>query len=748
MNSSTRRGLVTCASTLVLAAAVSLAVPRARAEAAEAAADAPATVAEVIVTAEKRGEKTLDVPMSLTALGGADLVRSASFRLEDFVATVPGLQMVGVGGFGSQLVIRGLTTGTLSVNSSVATYIDETPYTANGSVGLSDFVTPNIDTFDLQRVEVLRGPQGTLYGANALGGLLKYVTNAPDPTHFAAAAEAGINTVDGSGSGHDLHGMVNLPLGDRLALRVVGYSNDAPGFINDPSRGLKDINTASTRGGRASLLFKPTDNLSLRLSATLQRRAFDDAAAETVQPFTLQPTVAPLAKSTLIGNPGHVDNAIYNLTVDYALSWARLVSSTSYTRYDSVLLSDASSLYSPILNPIFAAILGTYVPYGLALPQPAGNHQVTQELRLSSLPDQPLEWQVGAYYADQKGRLDQFTYPIDPTSRQILYNFPISSGGFYFRNSYRETAVFADADWHVTPTFDLAAGGRYSHNDQSFHEAGFGLLGGTAVFGAPSSEGVFTFSTDARWHLQPSVMVYARIAEGFVPGGPNAVIPTADNTVPVVFHSSTTLNYETGVKASLDHGRIVAEVSAFDIEWRKIQLSAAFGGESAVVNGGEARSTGLEWNLGWRPLAGLNLDVNGAYTDAHLTSDTPASVNGHSGDRLPVVPRLSTSVSADYERHLAGPWSGFVGVNWRTTGSRYADFDFTGGRQITPAYSLTDLKAGLATDRWTLTAFVKNAGNTLAINSLSSNTLAGGFGPQSATLYQPRTFGLSLAANW
>ena len=113
-----------------------------------------------------------------------------------------------------------------------------------------------------------------------------------------------------------------------------------------------------------------------------------------------------------------------------------------------------------------------------------------------------------------------------------------------------------------------------------------------------------------------------------------------------------------------------------------------------------------------------------------------------------MVPRLSTSVSADYEHHMVGPWSGFVGVNWRTTGSRYADFDFTGGRQIMPAYSLTDLKAGLATDRWTLTAFVKNAGNTLAINSLSANTLAGGFGPQSATLYQPRTFGLSLAAHW
>ena len=134
---------------------------------------AATTVGEIVVTAEKRGEKTVDVPMALTALSGDQLTRSGDFRLEDFVGKVPGLQMIGVGGFGSQLVIRGLTTGSLSVNSSVATYVDETPYTSNGSVGLSDFVTPNLDPYDMQRIEVLRGPQGTLYGANALGGLLK-----------------------------------------------------------------------------------------------------------------------------------------------------------------------------------------------------------------------------------------------------------------------------------------------------------------------------------------------------------------------------------------------------------------------------------------------------------------------------------------------------------------------------------------------------------------------------------------------
>ena len=746
MNSPLQRRLVASASTLALAATLGLSAAPSRA--ATTASDTATSLAEVIVTAEKRGEKTLDVPMALSALTGADLVRSNSFRLEDFVGKVPGLQIVGVGGFGSQLVIRGLTTGSLSVNSSVATYVDETPYTSNGSVGLSDFVTPNLDTFDMQRIEVLRGPQGTLYGANALGGLLKYVTNAPDPAHFAASVDAGFSTVDGGGSGYDFHGMVNLPLSDKLALRLVGYTNRYPGFIDDPSRGLRNINTAFTSGGRASLLYKPTDALSIRLSAIYQRRSFDDFANEIVEPFTLAPVTGPLTKETLIGNPGHVENQIYNLTIEDRLPFARLISSTSYTRYDSFLLSDASTLYSPILDPIFASIFGVYVPYGLALPQPAYNHDVTQEIRLSSLPGQTLEWQVGGYFADQGGKLNQFTYLIDPTSKQLLYNFPINTGGFFFNSHYREYAAFANADWHITPTFDISAGGRYSHNEQVFNEQGFGLLGGSAVFGTPSSEGVFTFSTDARWHVTPGVMLYTRVAEGFVPGGPNAVIPTANSPVPTIYQSSTTLNYEGGVKASLDHNRFVAELSVFDIEWRKIQLSAAFNGESAVVNGGGARSTGVEWNLSFTPLAGLNLDFNGAFDDAHLTTDTPASVNGFAGDRLAETPRWSTSVAAEYEHHLFGDYTGFGGVDWRYTGSRYSDFDFTGGRQIAPAFDIVDLRAGVSATRWTLTAFIKNVGNKLAINYLSAITLAGGFGPQSANIYQPRTFGMSLSVKY
>jgi outer membrane receptor protein involved in Fe transport len=190
------------------------------------------------------------------------------------------------------------------------------------------------------------------------------------------------------------------------------------------------------------------------------------------------------------------------------------------------------------------------------------------------------------------------------------------------------------------------------------------------------------------------------------------------------------------------------EVSAFSIAWQDIQIAASFGGVSTTLNGGAARSSGVEWNIGATPLAGLSLNLNGAYTDARLTENLPASVNGLDGDRLPGSPRWSTSFSANYERPLTSTLSGFVGLDWRYAGDREGEFTATGPRQRMSSYDMLDLRAGLATERWKLTAFVKNVGDELAISSVSSSTLAGEFGPQMANIYQPRTFGLTVTADF
>ena len=191
------------------------------------------TVEIVTVTAERRAEAESDVPMSVTALSGADLTRDNATRFEDYVDQVPGLNIIQSSPVTNQVILRGVTIGANSINSSVAVYLDETPYTSEGRFANAG-IAPNLDTYDLQRVEVLRGPQGTLYGSLALAGVMKYVTNEPDPSEFTASGQIGWNSVYSGNNGYHLHGVVNVPLSDDLALRVVGYDSFYPGYIDDP----------------------------------------------------------------------------------------------------------------------------------------------------------------------------------------------------------------------------------------------------------------------------------------------------------------------------------------------------------------------------------------------------------------------------------------------------------------------------------------------------------------------------------
>jgi iron complex outermembrane recepter protein len=695
---------------------------------------------EIVVTAERRSERLLDVPMSLSALSGDELARSGSYRLEDFVGSVPGLTVIDAGAMGSQLVIRGMTTGVQAVNSAVATYIDETPYAAQGPFVDSTFAAPNLDTFDMQRIEVLRGPQGTLYGSNALGGLVKYVTNAPDPSALAVKLETSGSSVYNGGTGFDAHAMVNVPLGADTALRVVGYDNYYPGFIDDPSRGLSDVNGSHFAGGRASLLYAPAGNFSVRISALYQERWWDDWSDEDVNPGTLRPIYGNLIQENLISQPGHTQTEIYNATINWDTGPVKLLSSTSYSKFRT----DATVDYSKMLGPLISSILGS--SYGLTYQNDTDIHTITQEIRLSSPDEGRLQWKAGGFFTDESGYNYEPFFPIDVTSKTVLFTFPTNLGASVFPVFYREYAGFGSLDYHFTPTFDVDLGGRYSENKQTFHEVASGLLTGDEDFGQTSSQGIFTYSADARWHVTPTNMFYARIAEGFVPGGPNDVVP-GGNLAPS-YRSSTTINYEAGIKSSLLEDHLTVEVSAFLIDWRDIQLQAIIGGLGTFVNGGKARSQGLEWNFAYVPLSGLTLGFNGAYTDAYLTQQTPASVNGQVGDRLPSVPLWETSASANYERHLFGDYSGFAGLNWRFTGNRYADFLAVGPRQEMPAYHIVDLRTGLETKRWSVSAFVKNVANRLAINYLQPETQAGGSGPQTATIYTPRTVGAAFTVNF
>jgi len=691
---------------------------------------------EIVVTAQKRQENLMDTPMSVSALTGEDLARDHATRFEDYVGSVPGLNLIEGGPVTNQLVIRGVTTGNNPINSTVAVYLDETPWTSEGPFA-NPGIAPNLDTYDLQRIEVLRGPQGTLYGALALGGLVKYVTNAPDPTRFATSVQAGGSYASGGSAGYDAHGMINMPIASNLALRLVAYDSYYPGYIDDPSRGLTNTNGTHIAGGRAALLFSPTSDLSIRLTAVYQDIRAADVNNVDLDPATLRPLYGKWAEQRVISSPIEARNELYNATINWDAGFASLVSSTSYSRAPFGGLQDYSAAFGPL-----------YPPYGVALVinEPVSN--LTQELRLSSPTNAgPLQWQVGGYYNHEFANEYEALFLIDPTTHAVLYNYPENLLAYYIEPSFREVAGFANLDYFLTPALDVGAGARYSSNHQTYTQVSSGDLAGVTDFTTPSADHSLTYSGDVRWHWTPRTMLYGRIATGYAPGGPNDLLPGSN--LPTEYKSSRTRNYEVGIKTRALNDTVSAEISAFEIDWTDIQVTAFVGSLTGIANGGKAKSDGLEWSFGYVPISGLTLNLNGAYTNARLLDPLPPPTVAAAGRALPDVPKWSTSLSADYTRALSSAYSWFAGISWRYADARPQEFPGSAGPQpLMPAYHMLNLKAGIESDRWSVTLYAKNLGNTLALSSVSPVTGGSNAEAVTATVLPPRTVGLTLAAKY
>ena len=696
---------------------------------------------EIIVTATKRAERLQDVPMAASVLTGSQLMATQATTLQDVVNATPGLQLISASPVTNELVVRGISVAS-SINASVATYVDETPFSPEGPFAFSTALAPNLDTYDLARIEVLRGPQGTLYGANALGGLLKYVTNVPDPSGYSASFLTGVNSVDHSGqTGWETHGMVNLPLGHDSALRIVADDTYFPGYIDDPSRGAKDINDIRRDGVRGSFLWEPTQNFSIRLSANYQKLTAGDFGTEDVSAATLKPIFGDLVQERDLPQPLSVNNQIYNATINWNLDLGTLVSSTSYSEAHLALQFDETSELGP-LTPIY---FGRNLGVAATVTGPA--QTFTQEVRFSSPSNQKWEWIAGLYFDHQSGGDNQAIVPADLKTGQLLNNLRPILDSANITSTYREYAGFGDLTYHFTSAFEVTAGGRFSSNDQTFNEVTTGLLVGADAISHDSSQSVFTYSVDAKYRFNPETMAYARIATGFVPGGPNDTILGA--TVPATFHSSTTTNYEVGVKGSAAEGRFSYDFDVFDVKWQDIQLEAIVDNFESITNGGAARSDGVEGGVGFIPVQGLTLSLNGAYTNARLTENTPTSFGGLAGDRLPLSPFFGGTAAISYEHPLWTDVSGFAGLEWHYEGGRLSEFEMGLPRQDLPAYSLVNLHAGLSFHNVTLTAYVKNVGDVQAINSVAQEALPlRGMSALSASINPPRTIGLTLGAKF
>jgi iron complex outermembrane receptor protein len=703
----------------------------------------------IIVTAQKRVQSLIDVPQSVSVVSGDALERQQATSFRDYLKLAPGLQLNGGSTGQGRLTLRGINTG--GGGATVSTYVDETPYGSSTSLSDGGSYAADVDTLDIARVEVLRGPQGTLYGATSLGGVVKFVTERPDIARFAARARATVETTDGGDISHALAGVVNVPIADTLAVRASGYHRRTGGYIDSIGTAgsdlQKNINDSTSYGGRISALFAPSEALSIRLTAVLQNIRNDADNVVEASPVDLSILYGRPSNSQFVPAYRNLSYRIYNATVDLDLGFADLLSSTSYSRLDVDNRQELTPQYGGLIKGAFG------VPADVYADNLTNQRKFTQEIRLSSQDNDRFEWLVGGYFTRETGKLDQLYVAATPGTVTAVPGLPLLVKAD-LSSIYREYAGFANATLHLGERFDLTFGGRYSRNEQSAVQTlQGGLVGG--LVGYPekrSSQNVFTWSVAPKFKINDHVSVYARASKGYRPGGPNVLAPGTPAGIPTQYRADTLVSYEAGVKAETADRTFGIDLAAFHLEWSDIQLFARVNGVGLTANGGRAESDGFEFTSTFRPARGLDLTINGAYTRARLTDDTDPVVGGRVGDLLPYTPEFSIGADGQYEWSVGTDATAYLGGSLRFLSKQPADFEAgytqaTGRQRTLPSYEIVDLRAGVRFDRVSIEAFARNIGNSRGIVD------AGGIGMYAngaigTALVRPRTIGLTLGAEF
>ncbi|SEM71597.1 Outer membrane receptor proteins, mostly Fe transport [Sphingomonas gellani] len=703
---------------------------------------------DIVVTAQKRAQVLIDVPQSVSVVGGDTLQRNQAYSFQDYAKLVPGLQLAQSNPGEARIVLRGINTG--GVAATVATYIDETPFGSSSGQVNSAILAGEFDTFDVARVEVLRGPQGTLYGASSLGGVLKYVTAAPSTDKVEARGRASLESTKGGDLSYMGSAVVNLPLGDTFAVRASGFYRDYGGYIDSVGNGgsdvQKNINGSKSYGGRISALFKPSDAFQLRLTAILQNLDSDAGTVVESDPLTLRTLYGRNTQSQYVPEYTNIAYRVYNATADVDLGFATLTSSTSYSTLKQSLRDDLTVNYGTQLG-LYDDATGAAADLGLV--QHTDTKRFTQEVRLSSPASDTFEWLIGGYYDHEKGAIIQRLDVYEPGTFTIFTGVPQLFDGAN-PSRYEEFAGFANGTVHFGPMFDLTLGGRYSHNDQDASQSGTGLLAPDALSSA-SKENVFTWSVAPKFKFSRTGAIYARVAKGFRPGGPNIVPPNAPSSLST-YDSDSLISYEVGLKAETADRSFAIDIAAFHIDWRDIQLFAQVNDFGINANGGKAKSDGVEFTATMRPTRGFVVSLNGAYTDAKLKEDTDlAIVGGRNGDQLPYTPKYAVSANADYDWQI-GSATPYLGASLRflsdQSGPYSPTFVAATGRQFRiPSYGVVDLRAGVDFGRFSVEAYAKNLTNSVGKTSVSGEGNYP-FGAVGTGIIRPRVIGVTLGAGF
>ncbi|PUE47329.1 TonB-dependent receptor [Limnohabitans sp. 2KL-51] len=673
----------------------------------------------VVVTSNKRLETQREVAGTVSVISGIDLERRGARDQEDFLKLTPGVQLNRGDPNNNGVTIRGLSSqaspesGGAQQNPS-GRYLEDVPLASPIGKGLVADILP----FDLDRIEVLRGPQGALFGSGSLGGALRYVLAKPDLKSFGATAQVGLSSVSQGKTAPSLYGMINVPLGETAALRVVAFDRTSPGFIDNKGTNTRDANKVTQTGGRVLLTVKPTRELTATLVTSTQKTQQEDFSYVYGDPKKLEHDNPTLGRGT-----SQFDFS--SLTVDYDLGSTILTSITGNWKTKSNGVGDDTRLFGTL---------------GMALPLVARvsagtSESQSQELRIASKPGGNFSWVAGMFYQTNKG--NGSGKQSDPSGAFGVVDLV----DLMTKQNASERAFFFDTEYSLGGGWSAGLGARTYKTKTSFQQTG-------TVFGGPSNSPVLaggdegtTPKVSVKYRFDQN-MWYALASKGYRYGGVNEGPP------PTPFKSDSLWNYETGVRLVPAPG-VQLDLSAFLLDWTNAQFTYfAMNGSlpfAGIGNVGKARSTGLEAALRWKVTPVFDVAASLASIDAKTTQNVQtlagrAPVTIASGTQLPGTAKMQTALQGNYR--FSGPLgsAGRFNVTHTHVGDRMIDLT---GFYKAPAYHALDLGVSFNKGNWLLAAGLTNATDQRGIMNIQG-TPDGNKTFQQYYLQRPRTLDLSV----
>jgi len=705
---------------IMVGAASLLAIMAATSAAAQQGPTAATQLDELIVTANKREERLIDVPLAVTALSEQALLRQGVRGLDDYVRLVPGVRLNDNGPGSSVVTMRGVNTSNTVAGqgSTVGFSLDDVPI----DVGFNARSTVDMRLFDVERLEVLRGPQGTLQGAQSLSGLVRMVTNRPQLDSFGGAIEGTVSGVAHGSTGGDLNVALNVPLvDDVLAVRATGYITRAPGYVDNRASGDDNQNFTDNSGARLQVRWRPASTITFDAGYTYQ--LIRNKALNVVYRNPSVGTGDVYEYDHILPNKVNVEFDQLRFGFDWDLGWATLTDVTAYSR-KKIDTTDEGYL---------AGLKGR-------IDTPSSSKIFSQELRLASNDgDAPLKWLVGGFYSHRDGGFNQvLTAPPLP----VLLNVLVGS-------TLEELAGFGDLTFTGIPNWEVALGARYTNSKYDFDVQRSGLAFPLGPDKASNSENIFTPRLSVSYRPTDRQNFYFLISKGWRSGGYNSASGIAAGA-PKTYDSDTLWNYELGAKTRLLDDRLDINVALYRLEWKSVQIQARDprSGFNFNDNAGSAEGKGIEVEARFRPTDRVELGTAFSFSDTELSEDTPVFqatgvAGARKGDRLPASAEFN--IANFVEVRLPFERDPFVRVDHSYIGSAFTGFAGTGTRF--GDYHLVSVRAGLSFGETQVIAFVSNLFDEDAITNATDP--GGVFDLRGrAFRVQPRTIGITVRSGF